>query len=124
MIRRAACLLPVLLAALPWPALAQWTNQTIVLRPGWNSVFLEIQPEPRECDAVFAGVPLESVWAWNRRFSPIQFIQDPADLLPGQPDWLTYLPTSHVATASSSRCPRSRLSVPAALSVSCSQAAT
>jgi len=99
MIRRAICLLPVLLAALPWPAFAQWTNQTIVLRPGWNSVFLEIQPEPRECDAVFAGVPVESVWAWNRRFSPVQFIQDPEQLIPGQPDWLTYLPTSHLARA-------------------------
>jgi hypothetical protein len=99
MIRRALCLLPVLLAALPWPAWAQWTNQTIVLRPGWNSVFLEIQPEPRECDAVFAGVPVESVWAWNRRFSPVQFIQDPEQLIPGQPDWLTYLPTSHLARA-------------------------
>lgn len=82
-----------------WPAFAQWTNQTIVLRPGWNSVFLEIQPEPRECDALFAGVPVESVWAWNRRFSPVQFIQDPGELIPGQPDWLTYLPTSHLARA-------------------------
>ena len=81
------------------PAFAQWTNQTIVLRPGWNAVFLELQPEPRECDVLFAGVPVESVWAWNRRFSPIQFIQDPGELIPGEPDWLTYLPTSHVARA-------------------------
>src|SRR5262245_49286660 len=81
------------------PACAQWTNQTIVLRPGCNAVFLELQPEPRECDAVFAGIPVESVWAWNRRFTPIQFIQDPADLIPGAPDWLTYLPTSHLARA-------------------------
>jgi hypothetical protein len=77
------------------PAFAQWTNQTILLRPGWNAVFLEIQPEPRTCDALFAGVPVESVWAWNRRFTPIQFIQDPSELIPGQPDWLTYLPPSH-----------------------------
>jgi hypothetical protein len=80
-------------------ALAQWTNQTILLRPGWNAVFLEIQPEPSECDAVFAGVPVESVWAWNRRFTPVQFIQDPEQLIPGQPDWLIYLPTSHLARA-------------------------
>lgn len=81
------------------PAFGQWTNQTVVLRPGWNSVFLEIQPEPRECDALFAGVPVESVWAWNRRFSPVQFIQNPEELVPGQPDWLTYFPTSHLARA-------------------------
>lgn len=92
-------LFPVFLLLGVWPACAQWTNQTIILRPGWNSVFLEIQPEPRECDALFAGVPVESVWAWNRRFSPVQFIQDPEQLIPGQPDWLTYLPTSHLARA-------------------------
>jgi hypothetical protein len=92
----ALALAPVLA---PAPLLAQWTNQTVVLRPGWNSVFLEIQPEPRECDSLFAGVPVESVWAWNRRFSPVQFIQDPEELIPGQQDWLTYFPTSHLARA-------------------------
>ena len=97
MIRKIIFLLFVLGAVSP--AFAQWTNQTIVLRPGWNSIFLELQPEPRECDALFAGVPVESVWAWNRRSSSIQFIQDPAELVPGQPDWLTYLPTSHLARA-------------------------
>ena len=91
--------LALALALAPALAQAQWTNQTVVLRPGWNSVYLEIQPEPRECDALFAGVPVESVWAWNRRFSPVQFIQDPEELIPGQPDWLTYFPTSHLARA-------------------------
>ncbi len=97
MIRRIVFLTWLLAGA--WPVVAQWTNQTIVLRPGWNAVFLELQPEPRECDALFAGIPVESVWGWNRRFTPIQFIQDPSELLPGQPDWLTYVPTSHVARA-------------------------
>jgi len=97
MISRFFLVMSVLTSVLP--VAAQWTNQTLVLRPGWNAVYLELQPEPRECDTLFAGVPVESVWAWNRRFSPIQFIQDPAVLLPGQPDWLTYLPPSHVARA-------------------------
>jgi len=95
MIRRVVFLAFMLLGA--WPVCAQWTNQSITLRAGWNSVFLEIQPEPRECDALFTGVPVESVWAWNRRFTPVQFIQDPEQLIPGQPDWLTYFPTSHLA---------------------------
>src|SRR5262245_37111292 len=97
MIRRIIFLLSMVVGVLP--AFAQWTNQTLVLKPGWNAVFLEIQPEPRECDALFAGVPVESVWAWNRRFSPVQFIQDPEQLIPGQPDWLTYFPTAHLARA-------------------------
>ncbi len=52
------------------PALAQWTTQTIPLRPGWNAVFLEVQPEPRECEALFSGLPIESAWGWNKRFFP------------------------------------------------------
>ena len=73
-------------------ALAQWTNQTITLRPGWNAVFLEVQPAPGDCDAVFAGLPVESVWGWNRRFSSVQYVQDPNSLIPGQPNWLCYVP--------------------------------
>jgi hypothetical protein len=71
---------------------AQWTTQNITLHGGWNAVFLELQPEPQDCDAVFASIPVETVWAWNKRFSSVQFIQDPNALIPGEPDWLFYVP--------------------------------
>jgi hypothetical protein len=35
-----------------------------------------------------------SVWKWDRRFSTIQFTVDPATLLPENPDWLMWLPSS------------------------------
>ncbi len=79
------------------PLLGQWATQTIPLQPGWSAVYLEVQPEPNDCDSIFKGMPIESVWAWNQRFSPVQFIQDPNELLPGQPNWLTYLPADHTA---------------------------
>ena len=75
--------------------LGQWRTQTITLRAGWNAVFLEVQPEPSECDTNFAGMPIESAWGWNRRFSPVQFIQDPSTLVPQQPDWLVWLPVTN-----------------------------
>ena len=78
---------------------AQWATQSIVLQPGWNAVYLEVQPEPRECDAVFAELPVESVWAWNRRFNTVQFLQDANKLIPGQPDWLTYFPIAGGSTS-------------------------
>ena len=74
------------------PALGQWAIQTIVLRPGWNAVFLEVQPEPRDCDLAFSNLPVESVWAWNRRSSAVQFIQNPEETLMPAADWLTYAP--------------------------------
>ena len=81
------CLLLLALGGGSCAALAQWVTQTITLNPGWNAVFLEVQPANPDCDAVFASAPVESVWAWNRRFSSVQFIQDASKLLPGQPDY-------------------------------------
>jgi hypothetical protein len=81
------------------PALAQWTTQSIPLHGGWNALFLEVQPEPSSCEAVFAGLPVESAWAFNRKHEPVQFIQDPANLAPGNPDWLTWMPTNAPAAS-------------------------
>ncbi|MBI1930746.1 hypothetical protein HYR99_41685 [Candidatus Poribacteria bacterium] len=80
------------------PAFAQWTSQTIHLKPGWNAVFLEVQPQPNDCNTLFKGIPVESVWMWNRRFSTVQYIKDPAELVPEQPEWLTYIPGNKVVT--------------------------
>jgi len=70
---------------------AQWTTQSISLRPGWNAVYLEVQPEPRDVATVFAGLQMESVWMWNRRYDSVQFLVNPAELLPGNPNWLNYI---------------------------------
>lgn len=85
---------PLLLLVMPMPSLAQWLTQQIPLVPGWNAVYLEVQPEPRLCDEVFRDRPVQSVWKWDRRFSTIQFTVDPATLLPENPDWLMWLPPS------------------------------
>jgi hypothetical protein len=73
-------------------AFAQWTQQTIRLLPGWNAVFFEVEPQPRDCDSIFRGIPIESVWAWNQYFSSVQFVQDPNTILPDEPRWLGYFP--------------------------------
>lgn len=65
-------------------------TQTFELRPGWNAVFLQVQPEPRDPASVFRDLPVESVWAWIDRRSPVQFIQDPSEEPWGQPGWSVY----------------------------------
>jgi hypothetical protein len=87
------CILLVL-ANLPMLCWGQWLTQQIALVPGWNAVYLEVQPEPSTCEQVFGNLPIESVWKWDRRFSTIQFTVDPATLLPESPDWLVWLPPS------------------------------
>ena len=79
-------------------ARAQWMTQTLNLRAGWNAVFIEVLPDPAHCDTLFAGKPIDSVWAWNRRFSTMQYV-DARTLVPGQPDWLTWLPAANPARA-------------------------
>ena len=93
-IRRRLAVYAAALCGCTLSASAQWMTQTLNLRQGWNAVFLEVQPNPPDCDTVFAGQPIESVWFWNQRFSTVQYIADPNSLLPGQRDWLTYLPAN------------------------------
>lgn len=66
-------------------------TQTFTLKPGWNAVFLEVQPDPRDPATVFAGLDqLDSVWTWLSRESTAEFIQDPSEGLYGQPGWHAY----------------------------------
>lgn len=74
------------------PAHAEWGVQTVELKPGWNAVFIEVQPEDNLCESVFAGLPVKTVWYWNRSSPMKQFIQDPSELLPKPADWLLYYP--------------------------------
>lgn len=82
----------LILSFLATGARAQWSPQSISLRPGWNAVFLEVAPAPDRSDELFGSIPVESVWMWNQRFRSAQFLVDPEDLLPGDPDWLVYFP--------------------------------
>ncbi len=83
------------LMLLPRVAFAQWRTQTLSLQPGWNAVHLDVSPEPADCDIVFAQVAVESVWKWNRRFSSIQFLENPLTPVPEDPDWLVWLPPAN-----------------------------
>ncbi|MCI5223820.1 MAG: hypothetical protein D3924_14395, partial [Candidatus Electrothrix sp. AR4] len=66
-------------------------TQTLTLHPGWNSVFLEVQPEEKSPGAVFSALPDESsVWTWHQRHSKIEYIQNPNEGLWNQPGWLAY----------------------------------
>lgn len=83
-------------------AWAEWATQTITLRPGWNAVFLEVEPDEKTCDAIFENIPIHSVWSWNRELQLKQFIQDPSELLPESPDWLVYFPKAEARSFLSS----------------------
>ena len=75
----------------------QWTEQSIDLEPGWNSIFLHVQPDPAECDIIFSNVSfaVEQVCTYNSAFCSVQYVQDFGDLTNLPPDWLTWLPATN-----------------------------
>ena len=74
---------------------AQWMTQELELQPGWNAVYLEVQPMPGWCDSVFSNTAVDSVWKWNRRFTSIQFEADPANPIVNQPHWQVWFPSDN-----------------------------
>jgi hypothetical protein len=89
---RAALAIGALVAAGAGQAATPEYTQTFLLQPGWNSVYLEVRPEPNDCDAVFLGLPIASAWTWNPRVGKIEFIEDPDEALIDSPAWQGYFP--------------------------------
>lgn len=80
-------------------AFAKTAQQAFTFQPGWNAVFLQLDPADPDPSAVFADLTqLAGVWMWNPRVSTVEFIQDPDTLIPGRSEWLAYFPENPVAT--------------------------
>lgn len=68
-------------------------QQTFELNPGWNAVYLEVQPDNNDIDQMLAGVPVESVWRWiPKGVGQVEFIQNPAEGLQNINGWHGYFP--------------------------------
>jgi len=73
-------------------ASAQTITQTITLQPGWNAVWLEVQPTNNTASAVFGNLPVASVWSRAERVSSVDFIQNPSEASFNESGWLAWLP--------------------------------
>lgn len=87
--RPIACLF---LLATSWTCGAQTHTQTFDLRPGWNAIWLEVDPPERTPAKVFADLPIASVWTWSDRVSATDFIQNPGEAGWNRAQWLSYFP--------------------------------
>lgn len=67
-------------------------QQTIELNPGWNSVYLRVEPDDRDIRSVFAGLPVASVWRWIPDQTGAEFIQDPSEGLENIDGWFAWFP--------------------------------
>jgi hypothetical protein len=96
--------LVVVLKQLSQLAVSGDTNaiQTFNLRPGWNAIYLTVQPANAAIDTVFAGIPWSSVWRFKNKRDQVQFIQDMSETQWDSAKWLVRWPlrqTNGPATA-------------------------
>ena len=73
---------------------AQTVTQTIVLQPGWNSIFLDLAPADPKPSAVFTNLPVASVWTHAERLTSVAFILDPSEEAFNQAGWLGWFPSN------------------------------
>jgi hypothetical protein len=86
----------VLVAALSAARAAQQVNDSFVLRPGWNSIYLEIEPANGDPNVLFNGLPIDSVWTFKERVGSVEFIQDTTEPVWNRSQWLVHMPTNRV----------------------------
>jgi len=84
----ALCALVCLTVRVP----AQTVTQTITLQPGWNAVWLEVQPTNNSASAVFGNLPVASVWSYAEQVASVDFIQNPSEATFDESGWLAWLP--------------------------------
>jgi hypothetical protein len=74
------------------PAQAQWVTQTITLKPGWNAVYLHVNPSQDTLDNLVGAdpaSPILEVWLWAPPASTMQFVQSPQNPVEGA-QWLSW----------------------------------
>lgn len=71
-------------------------TQTFNLHPGWNAIFLEVQPEANTPGEVFRGVTFESIWMLKTPTFSVEFIQNPGEPVFSNAEWLRFIPTNRV----------------------------
>lgn len=85
------CLLAILWMSPPFLQ-AQGLTQTLTLQPGWNSVWLEVEPVQPDPAALFAGQPVEMVNTFLPVSANYTSLRDPAADTWKEAEWRTWQP--------------------------------
>ncbi|HMP89951.1 MAG TPA: hypothetical protein PJ991_07110 [Kiritimatiellia bacterium] len=87
------CAAYLLLAIAPADG-AHLVEQSFQLQPGWNAVFLEVQPPDNSTLEVFRNVPIASAWGWRSRGLSAEFVKNLSEDMYRDPQWLCFFPTN------------------------------
>ncbi|MEM7393478.1 MAG: hypothetical protein AAF492_14125, partial [Verrucomicrobiota bacterium] len=75
---------------------AREVSQSIQLNPGWNAVYLEVDPGTNDVATLFQGVPIKSVWTYRRLGRPTEFIRNLNESLARSDEWLFHFPATQI----------------------------
>ena len=75
---------------------APTTTQDITLNPGWNAVHFEVVPSNPDLSAMFDGVALDSVWAYDNGLGSPDFVQEVSEQSLAKAGWFSWVPTNRV----------------------------
>jgi hypothetical protein len=67
-------------------------QQVIELQPGWNAIYVRLDPSQDDIATVFADLPVESVWRWLPDQPGVEFVTDPAEGLQDLDGWFGWFP--------------------------------
>lgn len=83
----------ILLAGILAAHVSPAATQSVLLKPGWNAVWLEVAPADPSPAAVFNGLPVEQVWCYFPKDRPVEFIDDPESGLWNKDAWSVFIPS-------------------------------
>lgn len=63
--------------AMPYANAAFSVTQSIALAPGWNAVYVEVDPANPSPESVFSGLPVDAVATYDAAHTGAQFVKDP-----------------------------------------------
>src|SRR5882724_11760805 len=76
------------------PAHAQWQSQSILVKPGWTAVYLQVDPSYTNLDYLVGGDPnnpISEIWQWQPTFSTIQFVTSAQAPITGSSQWSSWV---------------------------------
>jgi hypothetical protein len=72
-------------------AQAQWQTQSILLKPGWNAVYLHVDATHVSLDTLLGATgPIDEVWLWQTPVSQLQFINSPQEPTTANSQWAVW----------------------------------
>ena len=71
-------------------ARAEWKTETYDFVPGWNSVFLHIDPSQETIEVLLQRTPISEVWLWLPAVSTAQFITSIQDSTDFGSNWISW----------------------------------